>query len=173
MFSFPELTTRCDTCRRMSIAEAVGRLCEMPQPDGTTCTGTFMLPTKPSAEPTPPPETETITVSLFGVPVTLNVPPRNPFPQPKVLLTERAKHIGRKAFWDAPTQHTGKSLDIALEAAAGVIAADNIDAIARGIHNSIPLLEAIGRRGDAEMCRTILEILFEYIEHLDPTRPPK
>lgn len=157
MFSFPDLTAQCSKCHRRTVVQAVGRTCQMPQLDGSVCLGVFRSPEKPKSH-------QTVFFTAEEAERT------NPFPPPKVVLSDRAKEAAAAAY-DECEKGPRKSMQYAVEAAAGIIVADNLTAIRIGIDSAIGLLGLIGRASDARMMRSVADMLDEYIVALDPNRP--
>ena len=167
MFDFPERLVQCDKCGHRTTAKYVDRVCALPQPDGTSCTGTLRLSAKPKAED------ETVLITIGGVLIgQIKLPKVDPFPAPKVRLSDRAKEAAAAAYDDCD-KGPRKSMQYAVEAAANIIAADNIEMMRREISVLIPLLDWLhDQTGTIKpMLDAVVRMLGDVVEAFDPNRP--
>jgi hypothetical protein len=94
-------------------------------------------------------------------------------PKPKPILSHRARKTAIRTFLDRPSPNMVDSLEAALAAAVGIIAADNVDTLASGIEASMPTLLSLGQTSHLMVLVTVAEMLREYIECVDPDRPDR
>jgi hypothetical protein len=159
----------------------VGRECRMPQPVGPVCTGVLidMQPPKPK----PPTGSgagsqgsdERIFIVFSGETVKPGdtVRPIMPgdIPDPRPILSDRARQIARDAFMNGISTNVGVSLDAALEAVVGIIAADNVELLARGVDVSASMMQCLGQTSHLMALASVAEMLHDYIGCVDPDRP--
>jgi hypothetical protein len=161
----------------------VGRECRMPQPVGPVCTGVLVdmrpRPESPkgggAGSQGSPTADDRIFIVFSGETVKLGdtVRPIMPddIPDPEPILSERARQVARDAFMNGISANVGVSLDAALEAVVGIIAADNVERLARGIDISAAMMQCLGQTSYLTALATVSDMMREYADCVDPGRP--